>query len=143
VRPAADLVGRRLLHFHVIERIGEDGMGVVYKAVDEKLRRAVALKILAARYLVDERNKDLIFREARSAAGLQHPNIATMYEVHDVPEATFLVMEFVDGESLRAAIDRGSISVARAAPIARQVAEALAHAVLAKNASEAQAAFRR
>src|ERR1700733_10610322 len=78
-----DLTGRTLLHFHVVERLGAGGMGVVYKAIDEKLRRPVALKVLSAKYVVDSRNKELIFREARSAAAVHHPNIATIYDVHD------------------------------------------------------------
>jgi serine/threonine protein kinase len=123
---AGDLVGRRLLHFRVTERLGAGGMGIVYKALDEKLRRPVALKVLAPRYLVDDRNKDLIFREARSAAAVHHPNITVIYEVHDTPEAAFLAMELVVGESLRARIERGRLALDEALGIARQMAEGLA-----------------
>src|SRR5215831_18400968 len=87
-----DLVGRSLLHFRVTERIGAGGMGVVYRAFDQKLRREVALKMLTPRYLADERNKELIFREARSAAAMTHPNIAAIYELHDDSPGAFFVM---------------------------------------------------
>ncbi len=124
--PGEDLTGRRLLHFHIVERLGAGGMGVVYKAIDEKLRRPVALKVLAAKYLVDDRNKELIFREARSAAAVHHPNIATIYDVHNVPQAAFLAMEFVDGETLRARIERGRLPSEDALSITRQIVEGLA-----------------
>jgi eukaryotic-like serine/threonine-protein kinase len=124
--PAEQLVGRRLLHFHVVERLGAGGMGVVYKAIDEKLRRPVALKVLAAKYLVDDRNKGLIFREARSAAAVHHPNIATIYDVHDVPEAAFLAMELVEGETLRERLGRGALPFEEALGIATQIADGLA-----------------
>ena len=124
-----DLVGRSLLHFRVVARLGEGGMGVVYRAIDEKLRRAVALKVLGPRYLVDERNKELIFREARSAAALAHPNIAAIYEVHDGPDGAFYVMELVEGETLRARIEReGKLSVDEALRWGLQIARALARA---------------
>jgi len=123
-----DLTGQRLLHFHVVGRLGAGGMGVVYRAIDEKLRRPVALKVLAARYLIDDRNRVLLFREARSAAALQHPNIATILDVHDAAEAAFLTMELVDGEPLRARIERGPLPVDEAVRLSRQIAEGLAHA---------------
>ena len=103
-------------------------MGVVYKAIDQKLRRAVAVKVLGPRYIADDRNKGLIFREARSAASLAHPNIAAIYELHEDGDA-FYVMELVEGETLRQRIGRTRrILVAEALQWARQIASALAHA---------------
>jgi serine/threonine-protein kinase len=127
----SDLVGRTLLHFRVVERLGEGGMGVVYKAIDEKLRRPVALKALASRYLVDDRNRELIFREARSAAALSHPNIAAIHEVHEGAggDGAFYVMELVEGETLRQRIGRaGRVPVAEALRLGLQIARALARA---------------
>jgi serine/threonine protein kinase len=103
-------------------------MGVVYRAIDEKLRRSVAIKLLSARYMADERNKELIFREARSAAALTHPNIAAIHEVHDGGDAAFYVMELVDGDTLRQRIARSRIPVVDALRWARQIASALARA---------------
>ena len=79
---SSDLVGHTLLHFKIVERLGAGGIGVVFRAFDTKLRRDVALKVLSARYLADDRNKELIFREARSAAAVTHPNIAAIHDVH-------------------------------------------------------------
>ncbi len=125
----ADLVGRSLLQFRITARLGAGGMGVVYKAFDDKLRRTVALKVLNARYLADERNKELIFREARSAAGLTHSNIATIHELHEVPEGAFFVMELVEGETLRQRIaGSGRIPIGEALRWAIQIARALARA---------------
>jgi serine/threonine protein kinase len=126
--PIADLAGRQLLHFKIVERLGAGGMGVVYRAFDTKLRRDVAIKALSARYLADDRNKELIFREARSAAAVSHPNIAAIYEVHDLDEAAFLVMELVDGETLRARLARGAVTRDEAMRIAREIARGLARA---------------
>ena len=123
----AELVGRRLLHFRVVERIGEGGMGVVYKAIDEKLRRPVALKVLSARYLSDDRNKRLLFREARSAAAVTHPNIAAIYDVHEDGGVAFIAMEYVAGQSLAAKLaDGGALPPAQALDYALQIARTLA-----------------
>ena len=73
------MIGRRLSHFRVLERIGEGGMGVVYKAEDERLHRAVALKVLPPDSIADEERRLRFLREARAAASLTHPNIATIY----------------------------------------------------------------
>lgn len=131
LRAEDKLVGHQLLHFRVVERLGAGGMGVVYRAFDEKLQRAVALKVLAAKFLVDDRNKGLILREARSAAAVHHPNIATIYDVHDAPEAAFLAMELVEGETLRERLARGAAPIDEALAIATQIVDALAcaHAV--------------
>jgi serine/threonine-protein kinase len=127
-RPRVDeLAGQMLLHFRVGQRLGEGGMGVVYRGIDEKLHRAVAIKVLATRYFADERNRELIFREARSAAALTHPNIATIYDVHDAPDCAFYAMELVDGETLRHHIaEHGRVKLADALAWARQIALALA-----------------
>jgi serine/threonine protein kinase/TPR repeat protein len=125
--PVEDLVGRRLLHFRVVERLGEGGMGVVYRAIDDKLQRAVAIKVLSARYTADDRDRQLIVREARHAAALAHPNIATIHEVHDGPDGAFYVMELVTGETLRQTLARvGRVSGAEALRWAAQIASAVA-----------------
>ena len=125
---AGDLVGRTILQFRVGARLGEGGMGVVYKAHDDKLRRDVALKVLASRYLADDRNKELIFREARSAAAVTHPNVAAIYDVHEAAGIAFLAMEYVEGETVRARLARGRLSIAEALAIAHDIARGLARA---------------
>jgi hypothetical protein len=124
-----DLAGRALLHFHVVERLGAGGMGVVYRAIDEKLRRPVALKVLSPRLVADARHRDTLLREARSAAALSHSNIAAIHEVHDGPDGTFFVMELVEGETLRARLNRtGPLPVVEALRVASQIARGLARA---------------
>ena len=124
-----DLVGRTLLHFHVVERLGAGGMGVVYKALDEKLRRPVALKVLSARLLADGRHRETLLREARSAAAVNHPNIAAIHEVHEGPDGAFFVMELVEGETLRARLARtGPLAPAEVLRIGLDIARGLARA---------------
>ncbi len=125
------LLDRSLLHFRICERLGAGGMGTVYKALDEKLQRHVALKVLTRRQVSDEETTRALFREARLAARLGHPNIASIYEVHEEETPPFLVMEFVEGRTLRAELAEGPIPPARAVRIARDIAGALgaAHAM--------------
>ncbi len=127
--PEPDLTGRTLLHFHIVEQLGAGGMGVVYKAIDEKLRRPVALKVLSARLLNDGRHRETLLREARSAASVNHPNIASIHEVHEGPEGAFFVMELVEGETLRARLTRtGPMPAAEALRVALDIARGLARA---------------
>jgi eukaryotic-like serine/threonine-protein kinase len=123
-----DLVGKDLLHFHVLERLGQGGMGVVYRALDTRLRRLVALKVLGPRYFADEHSKALVFREARSAAAVNHPNLAAIYDVVETDDVAFLVMEYVDGESLREVIRRGALPIRKALAYANDIARAMARA---------------
>jgi serine/threonine-protein kinase len=115
-----------LLHFRIAKRLGEGGMGVVYQAFDEKLRRVVAVKVLLASYGADERRR--LFREARSAAAVTHPNIAAVYEVHEEAEPPFLVMELVEGHSLRALMHSEPLAVEVALSVGAEIAQALAAA---------------
>ena len=123
-----DLSGATLLHFHVVARLGAGGMGVVYKALDEKLRRPVALKVLSARQLADPGHRETLLREARSAAAVSHPNIAAIYEVHDREDGAFFVMELVEGETLRAKLREGALPVAEALRVASAIAQGLSRA---------------
>ena len=100
-------------------------MGVVYKAEDTKLERTVALKFLAAHLLNDEEAKARFLREARAAAGLDHPNICTVYEVGEAEGKTFLSMAFIKGEPLEARIEQGPLPLKDVLDIGRQVAEGL------------------
>lgn len=95
------LVGKRLSHFQVVERIGAGGMGVVYKGEDSRLRRPVALKVLPPKDAGDRSRQQRLLREARSAAAVSHPNIASIYEVGEEDGVAFIAMEFLEGETLR------------------------------------------
>ena len=118
------MVGEKLSHFRILEKIGEGGMGVVYRAEDERLRRPVALKTLHPELMDDARQHRRLLREARAAAAVAHPNIAAIYEIDEVDGTTFIAMELIDGETLRSRLG-SETAVLR---IATQISEALAEA---------------
>jgi serine/threonine protein kinase len=120
-----DLVGQSLAHFRIVEKLGEGGMGVVYRATDEKLRRSVALKVLPDSFARDEDRRRRFLREARSAAAVTHANIATVHEGGEADGHVFIAMELVEGETLRARLEKG-LSVAESVRIAKEIARGLA-----------------
>ncbi len=87
------MVGKTISHYKILEKLGEGGMGVVYKAEDTKLDRFVALKFLSLASIGDEEKKRFK-REAKAAASLSHPNIATVFAIDEVDDQTFIAMEF-------------------------------------------------
>jgi serine/threonine-protein kinase len=103
-------------------------MGVVYKAYDTKLKRPVALKFLSRHLLTDEQQRKRFIHEAQAAAGLTHPHICTIYEIHEADGHTFMVMECIEGESLRQKIESGALEVGEALDVAIQVAKGLSRA---------------
>src|SRR5262249_11198936 len=122
------LLGRRLGHFRILHRIGEGGIGIVYKAEDENLRRAVALKVLRPRFLEKEAQQQRLIREARSAAAVNHPNIAAIYEIGQADGLTFIAMEYVDGRSLRSILQERQPLDAEVLQYALEIAKGLARA---------------
>jgi len=121
--------GQRLSHYEVLERLGGGGMGVVYKALDTRLDRAVALKFLPAELTRDDEARTRFIQEARAASALDHPNICTIHEVDSTPEGQmFIAMAFYDGETLKRRIDRGPLPIDEALDIATQIAQGLTKA---------------
>ncbi len=114
-------------HFRILGRLGQGGMGVVYRARDEALRRTVALKLLADSG-EDSETRQRFLREARSAAAIAHPNVATVHQVGEAEGRLFIAMELVEGESLRERLERGPLDVATARDLAAQMARGLAAA---------------
>ena len=119
------MIGETISHYKIAAKLGEGGMGAVYKAEDLKLKRTVALKFLSSRALADEDQRARFLREAQAAGGLDHPNICTVYEVEEVAGETFIAMAYVDGRNLQDKIAAGPLEIDDALDIARQVAQGL------------------
>ena len=94
------MTGNSIGHYRIVSKLGEGGMGEVYLAQDRSLGRQVALKILPEQLATNEQNRERFTQEARLASALSHPNIAYIYEVGEVQGTHFIVMEYVEGESL-------------------------------------------
>jgi Tol biopolymer transport system component/predicted Ser/Thr protein kinase len=119
------MIGRTISHYKITEKLGEGGMGVVYKAEDTKLDRPVALKFLAAHLVSDQEVRKRFEREAKAAAALNHPNICTVYEIDEVEGKTFISMAFIEGEALDKTIEGGPLKLANVLDIAIQAARGL------------------
>ena len=117
--------GGQLLHYRLIEKIGEGGMGVVWKALDTMLDREVAIKILPDAFASVPERLARFEREAKTLASLNHSNIATVYGLHEVDELRFIAMELALGEDLAHRLARGAMPIEEALAVARQVSEAL------------------
>ncbi len=138
------MTGETILHYKILEKLGEGGMGVVYKAEDTKLKRTVALKFLPPHLAASEGDKARFVQEAQAASALNHPNVCTIHDIqeHDAPDGSrqmFIVMEFVQGQTLRAMMGgkpgqsagpevRNRVPLNRAIEIGIQVADGLAAA---------------
>ena len=123
---SSPLSGRTISHYRVIEKIGEGGMGEVYRAHDDQLDRDVALKILSAGLLADEAARKQFRKEALALEKLNHPNIETVYEFGSQDGVDFLAMELIPGESLREKIKAGPLAEREIVRLGMQLAEGLA-----------------
>ncbi len=120
--------GQTLLHYRILEKIGQGGMGEVYKAEDTKLGRKVAIKVLLSEARQDERARRRLLLEARSVSALNHPNIVTIHAIEQADGLDFFVMEYVAGESLSARLQRGVLAFSQLLDFGMQTADALASA---------------
>jgi tRNA A-37 threonylcarbamoyl transferase component Bud32 len=122
-------IGRTISHYEILERLGGGGMGVIYRARDLKLHRAVAVKFIAPELRGDSEARRRFVAEARAASALDHPNICTIHEIAETDDGRpFIVMAAYDGETLRSRIDRGPVPADEALAIADPIARALAAA---------------
>ncbi|HEX2694493.1 MAG TPA: protein kinase [Acidobacteriota bacterium] len=119
------LFGQSISHYAILERLGEGGMGVVYKAEDTRLKRTVALKFLKDAALGSGEDRARFLREAQAAAVLDHPNICTVYEVDERDGHTFISMAYCSGRTLKDIVREGKLSIPEALTIAVQAAEGL------------------
>ncbi len=122
------MIGKTISHYKILEKIGEGGMGVVYKAEDTKLKRTVALKFLSPQAVGSEEEKKRFIHEAQAAAALHHSNICTVYEIDEVEGQTFIAMAYLDGQSLMEKIEARPLKFDQAVDIAMQVAAGLQEA---------------
>ena len=122
------MIGKTLSHYRIVERIGAGGMGIVHRAWDERLSRDVALKVLPAGALADPSARERFRNEALALSRLNHPHIATIYDLDHQNGIDFLVMEYIPGETLAEKLRRGPLAGTDAASLGCQVAEALEEA---------------
>jgi len=128
------MIDTTLSHYRITDKLGQGGMGVVYKAEDTKLDRTVAIKVLPSAALASDDDRERFYREARSAAALHHPNIATVFEIDeavpsDAPHGTepspFIAMEYIDGQPLEDEVKDRPLKLERVKNLAIQIAQAL------------------
>ena len=119
------MIGQTISHYKITSKLGEGGMGEVYRATDTKLNRDVALKVLPEAFAADRERMARFSREAQVLASLNHPNIASIYGLEDSDDKHALVLELVEGETLAERIQTGAIPVEESLKIALQMAEAL------------------
>lgn len=122
------VIAQFLAQYRIIKNLGKGGMGEVYLALDTKLDRRVAIKVLRAELLAKNNAKRRLIREARAAARLDHPNICSIYDVNEADSHTFIVMQYVEGETLAEKTTQKALSLSEAVNIVSQTAEALAEA---------------
>jgi non-specific serine/threonine protein kinase len=122
------LVPSVISHYKILEKLGEGGMGVVYKALDTKLDRIVALKFLPHDLAPDDAEKARFLQEAKAASALNHPNVCTIFDIREENEEQFIVMEYVEGETVKSRIKGKQLSVEEIIQIGLQMAEGLSSA---------------
>jgi serine/threonine protein kinase len=126
--PAHSLAGRTIANYQVLSLLGTGGMGEVYLAKDTRLNRKVAIKFLYTESTADPRGRHCLLNEARAAAALDHPNICTIYEAAEAENLSFIVMQYIEGETLAARLRREPVQLSEALTIALQILQALSEA---------------
>ena len=135
------MIGQAVSHYKILQKLGEGGSGVVYKALDEKLSRIVALKFFHDQPFANREQKAFLTREAQAAAALNHPNIRTIYEIDETENCLFMAMAFVAGVSLKNKLRGGPLDLQTAVSLACQVADGLetahGHGIVHRNLNSA------
>ncbi len=126
--PDSSWIGREISHYRIVEKLGDGGMGVVFRATDTSLGRAIAIKVMPAVTVSDSESKRRFVQEAKAASALNHPNIVTIYEIGTNGEVDYIAMEFVSGKTLLECIYSGHLTLGDTLRYAVQIADALAAA---------------
>jgi serine/threonine protein kinase/tetratricopeptide (TPR) repeat protein len=119
------MIGQTILHYKILEKLGEGGMGVVYKAEDTKLERTVAIKFLPRHIAGNTEERERFKIEAKAAASLSHSNVGHIYAIEEVDSDMFIVMEYIDGQELKEKIQSGPLPLDKAIDIAIRIGEGL------------------
>lgn len=119
------MMGETISHYKILEKLGEGGMAVVYKALDVRLKRTIALKFLAKHLTVDAEAKERFIQEAQAASAMNHINIATIYEIDEIQGECFICMEYIEGKSLKQIIQEKPLSLKEFFKFAIQITEGL------------------
>ena len=119
------MIGETIAHYKIIEKLGEGGMGVVYKAEDTKLDRLVALKFLPSHLIDDEKALSRLLKEAKAASKINHPNVCTIYDIKEYEDTQYIVMEYVDGETVKNKIKEAPLSINETVEYSEQICKAL------------------
>ena len=122
------MIGNVVSHYKILSKLGEGGMGVVYKAEDTRLKRTVALKFLPHGLESHEPERARFLQEAQAASALNHPNVCTIFDIAEAEGLQYIVMEYVDGVTLREKIATGKLPTGAAVGYAIQIGEALEEA---------------
>jgi serine/threonine protein kinase len=117
------MVGETISHYRILSKLGEGGMGIIYKAEDLKLARRVALKFLPP--AVGEREKTRLVHEAQAIAQLDHPNICTVFEVDDTGDSPFIAMAYIEGKTLKERLEKGPLPIPEVLEYAQQIVRGL------------------
>src|SRR3990172_3079427 len=104
------MISKIVSHYKILDKLGEGGMGIIYKAQDTKLNRTVALKFLPRVVTSDSEEKQRFIQEAQAASALNHPNIITIYEIDEIEGESFISMEYVEGGNLKKLLSEQSVS---------------------------------
>ncbi len=124
------MIGETFSHYKVLEKLGSGGMGILYKAEDLKLHRAVALKFLPIEFTSNDEAKNRFIREAQAASSLQHNNICTIHEIDETEDGQlFISMDYYEGETLKNKIRRELLSIDEIINVTTQIAEGLSKAL--------------
>jgi serine/threonine protein kinase len=119
------MIGKTVFHYDIIEKLGQGGMGVVYLARDTKLKRDVAIKFLPSGITINETDQARFLQEAQAAAAINHPNVCVIHEIQEHGDTPFIVMEYVDGQTLNQKIEHNSFSLYQVFDYALQISSAL------------------